>query len=108
MAANIPQGYYGINFPEYVFQPYPKWVTKPDGKQVIVQDAKEEARVTASEEQPRNTGLMASVPVQAVEPAAPLNERIALIDEAESKGVKIDKRWKNDRIRQAIDAKATE
>lgn len=62
------------------FIEYPKWVGN-----VIVHSAEEEA---------------------ALAPAEPeLNdERAALIQIAEEKGVKIDKRWSNDKIRAALEA----
>lgn len=60
------------------FVEYPKWVSN-----VIVQNAEEEAALLGSDN---------------------ADERAALIQIAEEKGVKIDKRWSNDKIRAALEA----
>ncbi|MFM0020907.1 hypothetical protein [Paraburkholderia azotifigens] len=76
-AIHVPPKVY---FDSDSFIEYPKWVGG-----VIVHSAEEEA---------------------ALAPAEPeLNdERAALIQIAEEKGVKIDKRWSNDKIRAALEA----
>ncbi|KVF35777.1 hypothetical protein WJ09_09795 [Burkholderia vietnamiensis] len=61
------------------FVEYPKWVGE-----VIVHSAEEEAALAPAVEAD--------------------DERAALIQIAEEKGVKIDKRWSNDKIRAALEA----
>jgi hypothetical protein len=69
------------------FLEYPKWVGC-----VMVGNAEEEAQVRQAEE-------------AALAPVEPESyERAALIQIADEKGVKIDKRWSNDKIRAALEA----
>lgn len=78
----------GWNIPAYVppvpreeaptFQAYPKWVGE-----VLCQNAEEETALLGSDSE---------------------DERAALIQIAAEKGVKIDKRWSDDKIRAALEA----
>lgn len=109
-----------------VFQEFPMWVTGPKGESKIVetQEAfealgegwKKPARADAvpREQQPdfvEYPKWVGGVIVHSAEEEAALapageadDERAALIQIAEEKGVKIDKRWSNDKIRAALEA----
>lgn len=63
--------------PPYVYQEYPKWIGE-----ALVQDAGEEAALLGADT---------------------LAERDALIQSAQDKGIKIDRRWSDDKIRAAIE-----
>jgi hypothetical protein len=68
-------------------QEYPKWVGDK-----LVHSAEEEAALKPAEEAPATDDTRES------------DERTALMQIAEEKGVKIDKRWSNDKIRAALEA----
>ncbi|OXJ16333.1 hypothetical protein CFB45_07130 [Burkholderia sp. HI2500] len=67
------------------FVEYPKWVGD-----VLVHSAEEEAAL------PATAGSNVDVAAD--------DERVVLIQIAEEKGVRIDKRWSNDKIRAALEA----
>lgn len=125
--ANIPQGYYGIEFPEYKFEPYPAWVTDAAGKKVLVQNAHEERLVkevtggtsylAQNRPPPQHaSGLMKAEQPPAIGgtqpmPEAPLEDRkylskddmkADLIVECEKRGIRVDKRWKLERIQELL------
>jgi hypothetical protein len=64
------------------FVEYPKWVGDK-----LVHSAEEEAALVPAEPEPEQN-----------------DERAALIQIADEKGVKIDKRWSNDKIRAALES----
>lgn len=66
----------------YVFQEYPKWIGE-----ALVADAAEEAALLGADT---------------------LADRDALMQAAQDKGIKIDRRWSDDKIRAAIEQGATE
>lgn len=105
------------------FIEFPKWVTHDSGERKIVYSAEEEAALgdgwtvpdfvapvkhadsPSFAEYPKWVG---SVIVQSAEEESALlgtdtlDERAALIAQAEAEGVKIDKRWSDDKIRAAL------
>lgn len=109
-----------------MFQEFPMWVTGPKGESKIVetQEAFEAlgegwkkpacADAVPREQQPdfvEYPKWVGGVIVHSAEEEAALapageadDERAALIQIAEEKGVKIDKRWSNDKIRAALEA----
>lgn len=74
----------------YEYQEYPKWVGDK-----IVQDAEEEADVLAA---------IAAAEEDALRGADTPAEREALLAAAADKGIKVDKRWSDDKLRTAIEA----
>lgn len=97
---------------------WPKWVYPNGTKQpgVIVQNEVEEAAVLASATpapklfvtpvsvpEPIAPPVAAPVVQNAVETEALPNERDYLISLAAERGVKIDKRWKNEKIKAALE-----
>lgn len=115
-----------------MFQEFPMWVNGPSGKQQIVESQaafealgegwKKPARVDAVPREQQADFIeypkwVGDVLVQnaeeeaAIAPTAPGDadaqaddERTALIQIADEKGIKIDKRWSNDKIRAALEA----
>lgn len=77
-----------IDFPPYQFQSHPKWIDLPDGTQKLVQDEAEEEAVLAG----------------ARTRAEEQDERDALLQAAEVRGLKVDRRWSTERVRAALDA----
>jgi hypothetical protein len=107
------------------YEEFPKWVTGPDGAQKIVNSADEQAALgdgwvapeyvppVPREESPEFVAYpkwIGDQLVQSAEEEAALlgsdseDEREALIQIAAEKGVKIDKRWSDDKIRAALEA----
>jgi hypothetical protein len=107
------------------FVEFPKWVTGPDGAQKIVNSADEQAALgdgwiapvyvppVPHEESPTFVAYpkwIGDALVQSAEEEAALlgadtaDEREILIQIAAEKGVKIDKRWSDDKIRAALEA----
>ncbi len=93
---------------------YPKWVRMSGYPEEIAQDAEHEARLLARE--PRSGDVMvALVGVQSNADAAsfvesptkilsgPNDEREILLQIAREKNIKVDARWKTDRIRATIE-----
>lgn len=79
----------GLPEKPYEYQEYPKWVGDK-----IVQDADEEAAVLAAQADADEAALRGTDT-----PA----EREALLAAAAEKGIKVDKRWSDDKIRAAIE-----
>lgn len=107
------------------YEEFPKWVTGPDGAQKIVNSADEQAALgdgwaapayvppVPREESPEFAAFpkwVGDVLCQDAEEEAALlgsdseDERAALIQIAAEKGVKIDKRWSDEKIRAALEA----
>ncbi len=85
---------------------YPKWVHMSGYESVIAQDAEHEAELLA---RPAKSGdvTVALEPAKAEAIAQPMaDERAELIQAAKDRNIKIDARWKTDRIRETIE-KAT-
>lgn len=98
---NPPTGYVAPESPAY--QEYPKWLHFPDSPSVLVNDAEEESAVMA--------GAPAPEPVKEFTPVAPVptlvganDERAMLLKIAEEKGIRVDGRWKTDKLRKAVNA----
>lgn len=81
------------------YQEYPKWVADRHGKKVIVRSVEEEAKVTATIDQPEPVQ-----PRNELQECAKTDERALLILQAKDKGVKIDKRWGVEKLRAALEA----
>lgn len=77
-----------IDFPRYSYVEFPKWIDLPDGTQKLVQDEAEEEAVLAG----------------ARTRAEEQDERDALLQAAEVRGLKVDRRWSTERVRAALDA----
>lgn len=80
----------GLPEKPYTYQEYPKWV----GDKVVQNAAEEEALLAAQD----------PAVDQALRGADKTDERAALMQAAADKGIKIDKRWSDDKIRAAIGA----
>lgn len=109
-----------------VFQEFPMWVNGPDGAQQIVESQAAFEALGEGWSKPVRVELVpreqapdfveypkwvGDVLVHSAEEEAALapaveadDERAALIQIAEEKGIKIDKRWSNDKIRAALEA----
>lgn len=105
--------------PDNSLRDYPKWVHMKGYPDIIAKDAEEEAMLLARP--PREDLPKTEKPKQISEPlhnpakagaaamppprvlAGPNEEKHMLIQIAEEKGIKIDKRWKIERIRHALD-----
>jgi hypothetical protein len=106
------------------YEEFPKWVTGPDGAQKIVNSADEQIALgdgwnapayvppVPHEESPTFIAYpkwIGDALVQSAEEEAALlgadtaDEREILIQIASEKGVKIDKRWSDDKIRAALE-----
>lgn len=89
--------------PNEVHPEFPKWLHFKDGPSVLVQDAAEEAAVLG--------GGPAPEPIAAAVEIAPVpilvgenNERDMLLQIAEARGIRVDRRWKTPKIRAAVEA----
>ena len=106
------------------FIEFPKWVTGPNGEQKLVNSTEEEVALGEGWKIPARVHAVAhengpdfveypkwvgEVLVQSAEEEAALlgsddvDTRAALIQIAEEKGVKIDKRWSDEKIRAALE-----
>jgi len=94
----------------YVYQEYPKWIHMAGYTSVVVQNAEEEAVLRARP--PIGDKLTAPVlseviaefsPKNIHDAPQPLDERSALMKVAEEHGIKIDRRWTTDRIKQTLE-----
>lgn len=74
----------------YEYQEYPKWVNDR-----IVQNATEEEALLAAQNPQTDQELRG---------ADTIDQRAALMQAAVDKGIKIDKRWSDDKLRAAIEA----
>jgi len=107
--------YADTTFPKTEFVEYPKWIHMSGYPSEIAPDAEAEARLLS---RPPKAGdiTVKLVPAKAeaivqpiVEPIKnPLltgwnNERAALLQIAKEKNIKVDARWKTDRIRETVD-----
>jgi hypothetical protein len=107
------------------YQEFPKWVTGPDGAQKLVNSADEQTALgdgwtapayvppVPHDETPEFQAYpkwVGDVLCQNADEESALlgsdsaDERAALIQIAAEKGVKIDKRWSDDKIRAALEA----
>lgn len=105
--------YSNMTMPTANLTEYPKWIRMSGYAPIIAQDAEHEAALLARE--PRSGDV--TIPLQgtqadasAAEIAQPTNiltgpndERDMLIKIAEEKGIRIDLRWKTERIRATLD-----
>lgn len=94
------------------FVEFPKWVHFEDkGKpSVLVSNAEEEKAVLAGSPlqapaEPVRPIVSSPAPIQTLQ--GMVDERASLLTIAEARSIKIDKRWKTDKIRRAVEA-ATE
>jgi hypothetical protein len=76
--------------PPYEYQEYPKWV----GDRIVQNAAEEEALLAAQD--PAGDAALRN--------ADTVDQRAALMQAAVDKGIKIDKRWSDDKLRAAIEA----
>lgn len=107
--------YADTTFPKVDFVEYPKWIHMSGYESVIAQDAEEEAQLLS---RPPKAGdiTVALKGAQAEAIAQPItepkkdpiltgwhNERAILLQIAKEKNIKVDARWKTDRIRETVD-----
>lgn len=81
-----------------MFKEYPKWIDSAKlGKRVIVATAEDEAEhgIANVQQSPE------TAPIAAAE-KSDADERTALLAQAESGGIKVDRRWGIDRLREAV------
>jgi hypothetical protein len=88
------------------FVEYPKWLHFAGKPSVIVNDREEEKAALSG-----NPLQAAPEPVRPIVNSAPVqtlqgvvDERASLLTIAEARGIKIDKRWKTEKIRRTIEA----
>ena len=105
--------YSNMTMPQANLTEYPKWVKMSGYAPVIAQDAEHEAELLARE--PRSgditiqlQGIQADASAAEISQptnilAGPNDERDMLIKIAEEKGIRIDLRWKTERIRATLD-----
>ncbi len=105
--------YSHMTFPQGPGTEYPKWIHMSGYPDILANDAEEEASLLARE--PRSGDIaVALVGVQAnavaapiIEPTAilagPNNERELLLQIAAEKNIKVDARWKTERIRATVE-----
>src|SRR4051812_41516218 len=82
---------------------FPKWLHFKDSSSVLVQSAAEEAAVLGGGPAPEPVGVIADpapVPILVGEN----NERDMLLQIAEARGIRVDRRWKTPKIRAAVEA----
>lgn len=84
----MPDRYPHITFPPYQYEHFPLWIDLPNGERKIVHDEAEERAVL--------DGARTDAEVE--------GERAELLQEAEVRGLKVDKRWSTERVRAALDA----
>lgn len=84
----------------YVYQPYPKWITLSDGRQIIVKDIDEHRSHAGCTPLPEGEVV---APMKQGPDDAAADEKDDLIAQAETMGVKIDRRWSAARLKSAIE-----
>ena len=81
----------GLEYPSYVYHPYPKWIKLPTGEDVIVQDAYEHQ---ATLDKYKEEGSSQSTTVVEDEVSVPDSiDKNTLIARCEELGITYDKRW---------------
>ena len=107
----ITNFHYSQAFPPYTYQEYPKWIRMEGYEDALSQNADHEAELLARP--PRSAhGPLAPAPQPAVPatPEAPArtlqgenDEREILLQIAEERGIKVDKRWRTERLRATVE-----
>ena len=104
--------YSNTQFEPNVYQEYPKWIHMSGYPSEVVQDREGEERLLARPAVPGDVAVplepaKADATVQSIaEPEIFINrdrEREVLLELAREKNIKVDARWKTDRIRETIE-----
>ncbi len=83
---------------------FPKWIHMSGYPSEIVQDREGEERLLARSAVPGDVAVMLEPAVSVAVAAEPgQDERAALLQIAKEKNIKVDARWKTDRIRETIE-----
>jgi hypothetical protein len=111
--------YSNMTMPRFEITEYPKWIHMSGYPDILAQDAAEEAALLARSPKSGDVAVQL-VGAQAEASAAPMgdppphiltgtnDEREILIRIAKEKDIKIDARWKTDRIRATIERETKE
>lgn len=105
--SGAPRDYFGLTFEPYVYREYPKYISVGTNRVIAESAAHERELMLGNEPKTEARVFQVTDPVKVSDgplPAIPGEEKAVLIQIAQERNIKIDKRWSSKKIRAAIEA----